>query len=298
MISRNKNTPQWLKDYKRDRRQIVAICFLLVASIVLACYPSTASWWNSKLQAEELTHYSHVETPNHVIEAVWAEAEDYNITNRDQPLAVVSPTDDMYSERYRKQLLVPGSEYIARVTVPNLSIDLPVYHGTSNAVLDKGAGHLYGTSLPVAMPNTLSLLSAHTGLPTQKMFSDLNKIKIGGSFFVSTLGKTMEYKVTRTVTVSPEEAAKMMKPKDGPAVVALITCTPWAVNTSRFVAFGDYVRTLPPDDPSLPKLGISEPLPWYLPLGVAGVLVIIFGGGYAVSRSKQKHFPPMMHRAA
>lgn len=137
---------------------------------------------------------------------------------------------------YRQQLDV--NSVMARLSVPSVGIDLPVYHGTSQSTLAHGIGHLYGTALPVGGPGTHSVLTGHTGLATLTMFDNLTHMKQDDIFIVEVMGEKMAYKVDKIQTVLPEEIQKI-RPEQDKDLITLVTCTPYGINSHRLLVRGE-----------------------------------------------------------
>lgn len=137
---------------------------------------------------------------------------------------------------YQTQLSV-GGEIMATLEVPAIDLKLPIYHGTSDEVLKKGAGHLPQTSLPVGGESTHAVITGHTGMPAAKLFSDLNKMQVGDRFYIYVLGKTLTYKVDKIYVIEPDDT-KSLRVYEGKDYVTLITCTPFGVNSHRLLVRG------------------------------------------------------------
>ncbi|MFT4231600.1 MAG: class C sortase, partial [Leucobacter sp.] len=164
---------------------------------------------------------------------------------------------------YEQVLSVGDSGVIGRLGYPRLGIGLPVYHGTSDAVLSKGVGHLYGSSLPVGGPSTHAVLTSHSGLVRASLFTPLTEARLGDVFQLVVLGETHYYEVDRIETVLPEQTESLAI-VDGEDYVTLITCTPIGVNSHRLLVRG--VRVPPPDgagDRAVAGDGRTAGFPWW-----------------------------------
>lgn len=193
-------------------------------------------------------------------------------------------------EDYQKQLNLPADGIMATVTYPRLGINLPIRHGTSQRTLASGAGHMYGTSLPVGGENTHAVISAHTGLADRLMFDKLSlrQGKIGDFFYINVAGETLAYKVTSITVVNPDQFddLKIVRGKD---LVTLLTCTPYGVNTQRLLVTG--TRTTMPHPAPLPKNAPKDRTSDYMMLYVAivWVLVTAFIAWYVRKRRRKAH---------
>ncbi len=142
--------------------------------------------------------------------------------------------------KYYLNQVASSQEAIARLRIPSIKVELPVFHTTTDEALSKGAGHVYGTSLPVGGTSTLAALAAHRGLPTSTMFDRVPDMKVGDEMFVDVLGETLAYRVTSVKTVLPDDVKNLMR-VDGKDQLALVTCTPYGINTHRVIVVGDRI---------------------------------------------------------
>lgn len=160
---------------------------------------------------------------------------------------------------YNDILSFGASGIMARLRIPAIDVDLPIYHGTSDETLLKGAGHLQGTSLPVGGPDTHSVITAHRGLASATMFTNLNQVKVGDQFIIEVAGEVLVYKVITTEVVAPEDT-ESLRTVPGKDLVTLVTCTPLGINTHRILVTGERVLMdnaviepgVPPDIPRFP----------------------------------------------
>ena len=141
------------------------------------------------------------------------------------------------SEDYKNQLNIAGNSIMGYVNIPSINVHLPIYHGTETKTLEKGIGHLLGSSLPVGGDTTHSILTAHSGMASQKMFSDLPQLKIGDVFYLEVLGETLAYQVDQIKTVLPYDVT-YLGIEEGRDLCTLVTCTPFGVNTHRLLVRG------------------------------------------------------------
>lgn len=178
------------------------------------------------------------------------------------------------NKTYKKILDINKDGVMGIIDIPKLKISLPIYHGTSEEVLQKGAGHLEGTSIPIGGVSTHACISAHRGLPNKKMFTNLDEMKEDYIFLLSIMGEKLAYKVIDVQVVLPSDirSLRLQKGKD---LVTLITCTPYGVNTHRLYVTGE--RTTYKEDMENSK---TETIPWYkdwwwVPVNI--VLLIVLG---------------------
>lgn len=261
----------------------LAPALLMISGIVVMLYPVVATQYNNHRQHSFAAKYNEdvQQVSSSDLAADLDQAHAYNDTLSGIPIldpwlqqVSSSPGSQAYKS-YLNQL--SRFDVMARLQVPTAKIDLPVYHGTTDSVLSKGVGHLYGTSLPVGGSGTHSVLTSHTGLATATLFDNLSSVKIGDMFYVTVLGETLAYRVDEIKVVLPNEIDDLTAVA-GHDYLTLFTCTPYAVNTHRLLVRGERV----PYDQSI-ELSASqfaftmEPWMWILLAGaLAGVSVMVF----------------------
>lgn len=216
---------------------ILLVSFFIGLSVLL--YPSISSYWNSKTQSEAIVDYeamlSQYKPEDYT--AIFAEADAYNkqLAQLNEPLVEHNRLPD-----YNSILNVGGTGMMGYITVPKISQELPVYHGTSDGVLSVAVGHLQGSSLPVGGENTHCVVSAHRGLPTAVLFTHLDRMEIGDIFYFTILDRTITYEVDQIRIVDPDDAS-LLQIKDGKDYCTLLTCTPYGINTHRLLVRGHQV---------------------------------------------------------
>ena len=210
------------------------LCFLIGLSLLL--YPSVSNWWNSLHASSVIVEYNAAqeELSAEDYEALFAAAEDYNrnISEIDFPL--------MYCDQvagYEQVLNLDGSGVMGYIHIPKIKVKLPILHGTSEGVLQKAIGHLQGTSLPTGGAGNHCVLSAHRGLPSARLFTDLDQIKTGDDFTLTVLNRELHYEVDQILTVEPHEV-EALYPVEGEDYCTLVTCTPYGVNSHRLLVRG------------------------------------------------------------
>ncbi|MBM9461554.1 class C sortase [Nocardioides sp. zg-536] len=266
----------------------VVVALLIVLGSGLLLYPSAASWFSAVNQAEvvesykaELDRASPKEVAAHL-----RRAKRYNAAltsgalleaGTRKPSADGTPGDTSPDASpdaaldYDSILDLNGSGVMGHVVIPDIDVDLPLYHGTSDEVLRKGAGHLEGSHLPVGGRGTLSVIAAHRGLPTATMFDDLDHLELGDRFIIDVFGTALVYEITSTEVVDPDET-EALRPVPGKDLVTLVTCTPLGVNSHRILVTGERVDEVPPE--AVEEAGSDGPgFPWWA-LGGAAALVV------------------------
>ena len=220
------------------RKTLETVFILLILAV--GGYPAVSDAWNRLAADRMIVQYRHSlweDSQKSVLEQKKQEAEQYN-----QELAAAGGGMTAEGRKdYERQLDLDGSGIMGYLEIPKISVCLPVYHGTEDEVLARGAGHLEGSSLPVGGGGTHTVLTGHRGLPSAKLFTDLDQLREGDTFRIMTLGDTLEYEVTGIRTVLPEET-KDLRILEGKDLATLVTCTPYGVNTHRLLVTGERIQ--------------------------------------------------------
>ncbi len=217
---------------------ILLLSFFIGLSVLL--YPAISSYWNSKTQSEAIVDYETMlaSYKPEDYSAIFEAADAYNRSLR--ALEIPFQEHGTLEAEYWEALNVSGTGMMGYVTVPKISQELPVYHGTSDAVLSIAAGHFQGTSLPVGGESTHSVVSAHRGLPTAVLFTHLDRMEIGDTFFFTILDRTITYEVDQIRIVEPHDTS-LIEVVDGKDYCTLLTCTPYGINTQRLLVRGHQI---------------------------------------------------------
>lgn len=192
---------------------------------------------------------------------IWQAANEYNEKLAEQPLRFKLTDEEL--QEYNSILNPTGTGIIGYIEIENIGVNLPIYHGTQESVLQVGIGHLEGTSFPTGEKNTHTILSGHRGLPSSKLFSDLDQMIVGDTFLLHILDQTFAYQIDQINIVLPEETNDLAI-VDGKEYVTLVTCTPYGVNTHRLLVRGKRV-----DYNEETKLIVPSDATRYTPLMVA-----------------------------
>ncbi|RBP97336.1 class C sortase [Bifidobacterium aemilianum] len=201
-----------------------------------------------------------------------------------QPAGTQGPTLSEKDGRYQR-LLDAGDGVMGTIRIPKVSIDMPIYHGTSEFALASGAGHLYGSSLPVGGASTNAVISGHRGLTNALMFTRLDELKEGDTFYIQTLGRTMGYQIESIHVIDPDDV-HLYKVRPGKDLVTLMTCTPYGVNTQRLVLTAAR-KSMPGSIPEPAQAPKDALLP-----AVAVGAVVAFGGFLVLSIQNLLRLPP------
>ena len=218
---------------------LLVLVFLVGLSLLL--YPTVSDYWNSLHQSRAIASYAEqvATLDNAAYDALWAEARAYNDTLRTKTDRFTL-TDEELAE-YNATLNVPGTNVIGYIEIPKIDCYLPIYHGTDEATLQVGVGHLEGSSLPVGGAGTHCVLSGHRGLPSAKLFTDLDQLAEGDTFVLYVLDETLTYEVDQIRIVEPQEVDELAI-EDGQDYCTLVTCTPYGINTHRLLVRGHRVE--------------------------------------------------------
>ena len=213
---------------------LVGICVLL--------YPAFSNYWNSKTQSRAIVNYEsvleHLKPEDY--SAIFQAAYDYNDALREVEFPL---RDHEQVPGYFDTLKVEGTSIIGYVKIDKIGVELPVYHGTSDQVLNRGVGHLQGTSLPVGGESTHSVMSAHRGLPSAKLFTDLDRLDLGDTFQIIILDQVLTYMVDQIKVITPKEIGDLQI-VEGQDYCTLFTCTPYGINTHRLLVRGIRIETI------------------------------------------------------
>ena len=231
------------------KKKIIILCVAVFAFLIalgITLYPMISTWYNERHQAEVHIHYQ--EKVEQVDNTKLIEAKELAVAYNQTILPGAQDEDSFSkeallsaSENYGSLLNLAGDGIMGYVEVPTIGVTLPIFHGTNNSTLERGVGHLLGSSLPVGGESTHSVLTAHSGMASQKMFSDLDRLKIGDIFFLDVLGEKLAYQVDQIKTVLPYDTT-FLQTEMGNDLCTLVTCTPFGVNTHRLLVRGTRIE--------------------------------------------------------
>lgn len=240
----------------RKRRISLIFTLLFLLFLLIMDYPFLARLYNSRVQgAVVLSYEEHTASlEKQEQEEMWQEAAVYNeqlatgllqgIRENWEETTQEEDGEENFHDTYESLLNSAGDGIMGMIEIPKLKLNLPIYHGTSEEVLQKGAGHLEGSSLPVGGENTHTCISAHRGLADRKMFTNLDEMEVGDIFILRTAGEDLYYQVFKIQTVLPDEVDPLAIQK-GEDLATLITCTPYGINTHRLYVQGKRVEPTP-----------------------------------------------------
>jgi len=220
---------------------LILLIIFFVGMLVML-YPAISQYWNSKVQSKAVYDYQKMmealEAQDH--SGLFAAAHAYNeeLAKLNFPLKDYSTVSG-----YNECLDLAGNGMMGYITIDKIGVNLPIYHGTSNEVLNIACGHLEGSSLPVGGEGTHCVLSAHRGLPSAQLFTNLDKMQIGDTFTITVLGEVLTYQVDQIKVVKPDQSSELLI-VDGEDYVTLLTCTPYGINTHRLLVRGHRIETV------------------------------------------------------
>ena len=240
---------------KRKTNPLLLLAPLLIFAVGagIFLYPAISNFLAEPGQQDTIrTYHAKVQTMNQEeIDAAWEEAQIYNENLAGDPVhdPFVMGSGYVLPDNYEDVLNIEGDGVMGEIEIPKIDVDLPIYHGTSEEVLEKGAGHLEMTALPIGGKNRHPVISAHRGLPSAELFTRLDEMEIGDEFYIHVLDETLAYEVDQIEVIEPEEWS-LLQPEEDKDLVTLLTCTPYAVNTHRLLVRGTrvpYEETTPED---------------------------------------------------
>ncbi len=287
-----------MKTFIQTHIKTILIGLLMIAGLSLLVYPLVASTWNDHVQSTIVNDYNkavskQIETGTLDVNTELEKAYDYNANLLPAKLpdsfaaAEANGTDAVY----QSILNLNGDGVMGYVQIPCINVKIPIFHTCDEDVLQKGAGHLEGSSLPVGGANTHSVLSAHRGLPSSTLFTDLDKVEVGDVFYIIVMDEYLAYEVDEILVTEPEDT-KALEVEDGADECTLITCTPYGVNTQRLMVTGHRVDFNPDilAEAETPAFGAVSVRTNYLLWVVVGLAVVgTFIGCLAIyDKSKSK----------
>lgn len=228
---------------KRDHFLTVLFILILFAGLSLLLYPSISNYWNSFHSTQAIANYTEeVTNLNHQeYDDLWDAARKYN-EELSRHGTAYRLTDEQ-TQQYETLLNVSGLGIMGSIEIPEIDVNLPIYHGTDESVLQVAVGHLEWSSLPIGGDGTHCVLSGHRGLPSAKLFTNLDQLEKGDTFLLRILDEVLTYEVDQILIVEPQETAALQI-EHGKDYCTLITCTPYGINTHRLLVRGHRIDTL------------------------------------------------------
>ena len=227
----------------RKHLSTIVLLFILLIGLSLLLYPTVSDYWNSFHQTKAITTYAEnvAALDNTSYDAIWDAARQYNrnLLNRSNSFRL---SEEQKAE-YERLLDVSGVGVMGYIEIPEIDVSLPIYHGTEDSVLQVAVGHLEWTSLPVGGESTHCVLSGHRGLPSAKLFTNLDKLREGDIFLLRVLDEILTYEVDQILIVEPQDTAAL-EIVEGQDYCTLVTCTPYGINTHRLLVRGHRIDNI------------------------------------------------------
>ena len=231
------------KAKRKGTLSTILLTVILLAGLGVMLYPTVSDYWNSFHQTRAIANYDAVvaELDETDYDALFTAAENYN----EQLRALGAPFSEhgQLEDLYYSVLDVAGNGIIGYISIEKINVNLPIYHGTGDSVLNVAAGHLEGSSLPIGGEGRHSVLSAHRGLPSAKLFTDLDRMEKGDSFTITVLNRTLTYEVDQILIVEPSQM-ESLNVTEGKDYCTLLTCTPYGINSHRMLVRGHRIDDL------------------------------------------------------
>ncbi len=276
------------KQGKKKKKKKISITNILLILIMLAgigilAYPSVSDWWNSMHATQAIAGY--VEAVENMTkeekEAIFAKAKEYNDS---LPNGVnFNISEEQYAE-YASILDITGTGIMGYIQIQSIGVNLPVYHGVDEGILQIAVGHIPGSSFPIGGERTHAVMSGHRGLPSAKLFSDLDKLSEGDVFTVTVLDETFTYMIDQIRIVLPEETDELAI-VDDKEYATLVTCTPYGVNSHRMLMRGHRIANI--DGKATPADAVRIPTYMVIPAVGIPLLFIVLAGMLIYYRKKK-----------
>ena len=228
---------------KKGNFTTLLLILVLLAGLSLLLYPTVSDYWNSFHQTRAIATYAEnvAIMDQEQYDEIWAAAKAYNASLAERDNAFL--LSDEQKEEYTRLLDVSGLGIMGYIEIPEIDVSLPIYHGTEESVLQIAVGHLEWSSLPVGGESTHCVLSGHRGLPSAKLFTNLDKLQTGDIFMLRILDDLLTYEVDQILIVEPQETGAL-RIEEGKDYCTLVTCTPYGINTHRLLVRGHRIDNI------------------------------------------------------
>ena len=271
---------------KKDKLFNIFLGLIVFIGLSVMFYPVVSDMWNTYRNNLLISDYKKDvnDLSKKKADKIWNDAITYNKNHRQNFIKedVFTNLRKRSKSQYDSYLNISSNGIMGTIVIPKINVETPIYHGTGEKELQTGVGHMEGTSLPVGGTSSHCVLSAHRGLPSAKLFTDLDKMKEGDMFFLHVLDKTLAYKVDAIFTVKPDETQNLSLVK-GKDYVTLLTCTPYGVNTHRLLVRGIRTPYNKTQDQNVSIL--KDYRVWIL---IATIIVLIIVNAFIIIKNKRK----------
>ena len=267
----------WLK---KNGLTLILLLTLLIGAGLIA-YPSFANWWNSFHQSRAVASYAETVANMNTeeYERIISKAQAYN--RKLSRSGILWTLDEDEEKEYKEQLDIGTSGIMGYIDIPKIDLMLPIYHGIEESILQVAVGHIPGTSLPVGGKGSHCVVSGHRGLPSARLFTDIDKLVEGDSFTITVLNKTLTYEVDQIRTVLPTDLSDLQIEK-GKDYVTLVTCTPYGINTHRLLVRGHRIENADGDASVIADALQIEPI-YIAPFIAVPILILLIIGMFIMT---------------
>ena len=267
----------WLK---KNGLTLILLLILLIGAGLIA-YPSFADWWNSFHQSRAVASYAETAANMNTeeYERIISKAQAYN--RKLSRSGILWTLDEDEEKEYKEQLDIATSGIMGYIDIPKIDVMLPIYHGIDESILQVAVGHIPGTSLPVGGKGSHCVVSGHRGLPSARLFTDIDKLVEGDSFTITVLNKTLTYEVDQIRTVLPTDLSDLQIEK-GKDYVTLVTCTPYGINTHRLLVRGHRIENADGDASVIADALQIEPI-YIAPFIAIPILILLIIGMFIMT---------------
>ena len=267
----------WLK---KNGLTLILLLILLIGAGLIA-YPSFANWWNSFHQSRAVASYAETAANMNTeeYERIISKSQAYN--RKLSRSGILWTLDEDEEKEYKEQLDIGTSGIMGYIDIPKIDVMLPIYHGIDESILQVAVGHIPGTSLPVGGKGSHCVVSGHRGLPSARLFTDIDKLVEGDSFTITVLNKTLTYEVDQIRTVLPTDLSDLQIEK-GKDYVTLVTCTPYGINTHRLLVRGHRIENADGDASVIADALQIEPI-YIAPFIAVPILILLIIGMFIMT---------------
>lgn len=267
----------WLK---KNGLTLILLLILLIGAGLIA-YPSFANWWNSFHQSRAVASYAETVANMNTeeYERIISKAQAYN--RKLSRSGILWTLDEDEEKEYKEQLDIGTSGIMGYIDIPKIDVMLPIYHGIDESILQVAVGHIPGTSLPVGGEGSHCVVSGHRGLPSARLFTDIDKLVEGDTFTITVLNKTLTYEVDQIRTVLPTDLSDLQIEK-GKDYVTLVTCTPYGINTHRLLVRGHRIENADGDASVIADALQIEPI-YIAPFIAVPILILLIIGMFIMT---------------
>lgn len=252
-----------MKKKIKEKLSFLIFVIMIILGIAIILYPVISNHL-SKINYQEIINnydFTVAKQKNSYNEQLVNEARKYNSSLTSLNITDVFQNQiGQSSSEYFSVLNVDNNGMMGYISIPKIDVKIPIYHGTSSDILQKGVGHLEGSSIPIGGENTHTVLSAHRGLPSSRLFTDLDQLKVGDTFYIHILDEVLAYRVNQVLVVEPSDIDFLQIVK-GEDYVTLVTCTPYAINTHRLLVRGERIEYSAQEEESIAinkKMSIAD----------------------------------------